>query len=382
MTRGAVPERAVATDEQPRQAWMDNLRITLISGVVVAHAATAYVVDVGWYYEERTGSTAFSTALSFPVFLGGIFGLGPLFVMAGWLSVGSLRRRGAGGFVRARLVRLGVPLVLFLAVVDPVTDWMGGTAQGENRSLRSYLTDLGGDRDVGPMWFVAAILVLSVLYTGYRAVRPENPHTGGEMHLRHLAAIAATIAVLAFLTWQRWGYLTDTWWDLNWSHWPQAGALFVLGVLAGERGWLREVPRPLEREAGWVTVAGLAAVVALAGYVLAAFESDVMTVGLHWQTAVFAAATGCVAVASCVWVIAWFERRWNGEPSAMTSAAARGSYAAYVLHPPLLVLLSWLLVAVPVPVEVKFVLVAAAGIPLCFAVGYGVTRLPGVSRVL
>jgi peptidoglycan/LPS O-acetylase OafA/YrhL len=130
------------------------------------------------------------------------------------------------------------------------------------------------------------------------------------------------------------------------------------------------------------SVAGLAAVIALAGYALAAFESDVMTVGLHWQTAVFAAVTGCVAVASCVWVIAWFERRWNGEPSAMTSAAARGSYAAYVLHPPLLVLLSWLLVAVPVPVEMKFVLVAAAGIPLCFAVGYGVTRLPGVSRVL
>ena len=102
---------------KPRRAWMDNLRIVLISGVIVAHAATAYVVDVGWYYEERTTSELTQTVLSFPVFLGGIFGLGPLLVMAGWLSVSSLRRRGTSGFVRARLVRLGVPLLLFLSLI-------------------------------------------------------------------------------------------------------------------------------------------------------------------------------------------------------------------------------------------------------------------------
>jgi hypothetical protein len=39
-----------------RQAWMDNLRVVIIAGVIVAHTATAYILDFPWYYEERTAS--------------------------------------------------------------------------------------------------------------------------------------------------------------------------------------------------------------------------------------------------------------------------------------------------------------------------------------
>ena len=41
-----------------------------------------------------------------------------------------------------------------------------------------------------------------------------------------------------------------------------------------------------------------------------------------------------------------------------------------------------LFASVPLTPEIKFVLVSAAAIPGCFAVGYGLTRLPGVSKVL
>lgn len=361
---------------------MDNLRIVLISGVIVAHAATAYVVDVGWYYEERTTSELSETLFSFPVFLGGIFGLGPLFVMAGWLSVSSLRRRGAGGFVRARLVRLGIPLLLFAILVDPLADWMGSTAEGGTRSLTSYLTDTGGDRDVGPMWFVAAILVFSVAYAVLRTRRPAP--AGATLRVRHLLLVAVSITVLDLLTWLRWGYLSDSWWDLNWQHWPQAAGLFVLGVLAGERGWLHALPATVERRAGRASVAGMAALCALAAYSLSQqLEQPQFTeAGAHWQTAVFAVIDGAVAVALSIWVMAWFERRWNGPPGRVTAAAARGSYAAYVLHPVPMVLLSWLLAAAALAAELKFVVVAVLAVPLCFAVGYAVTRIPGVSRVL
>ncbi|HEU4513892.1 MAG TPA: acyltransferase [Nocardioidaceae bacterium] len=378
LAAGTAPPAA-----KPRRAWMDNLRIVLISGVIVAHAATAYVVDVGWYYEERTTSEVSETLFSFPVFLGGIFGLSPLLVMAGWLSVSSLRRRGASRFVRARLVRLGIPLVLFAVLVDPLADWLGGTAAGETRSLVSYLTDVGGDRDVGPMWFVAAILVFSVGYAVLRARRPA-PDPAAELRVRHLAVIAATIAVLDVLTWLRWGYLSDTWWDLNWQHWPQAAGLFALGVLAGERGWLRALPAHVERRAAWVSVAGLAALCALAAYSLsqALEQPDFTEAGASWGTAVFAVIDGAVAVALSIWVMAWFERRWNGPPGRVTAAAARGSYATYVLHPVPMVLLSWLLAPVALAPELKFAVVAALAVPLCFVVGYAVTRIPGVGRVL
>jgi glucans biosynthesis protein C len=38
--------------------------------------------------------------------------------------------------------------------------------------------------------------------------------------------------------------------------------------------------------------------------------------------------------------------------------------------------------AVPVGAQLKFVLVSVVAVPVCFAVGYAVTRLPGVGRVV
>jgi hypothetical protein len=50
---GQVPATAGAKPFG-RVVWIDNLKVATIAGVVVFHAATAYITDVaGWYYEER-----------------------------------------------------------------------------------------------------------------------------------------------------------------------------------------------------------------------------------------------------------------------------------------------------------------------------------------
>jgi hypothetical protein len=105
-----------------RAVWVDTLRVVVIVGVIVTHTATGYVVDIaGWYYDdERTTSELWTTVLAGPAFLGAIFALGPLFFIAGWFSVRSIDRRGPIGFARSRLLRLGVPLVAFVIVVNPL----------------------------------------------------------------------------------------------------------------------------------------------------------------------------------------------------------------------------------------------------------------------
>jgi uncharacterized membrane protein len=53
-----------------------------------------------------------------------------------------------------------------------------------------------------------------------------------------------------------------------------------------------------------------------------------------------------------------------------------------VLHPLVLVGIMLAFRVVPLAAAWKFPLVAAVAVPVCFTVGYGVTRLPGVGRVL
>ena len=393
---GAQSRRAARPTRHPavREAWPDNLRIALISGVIVAHAATAYVVDVGWYYEQRTASEISTTVLSFPILLGGLFGLGPLFVLAGWLSARTLARRGTVSFVRSRLVRLGIPLLVFTLLIDPVADYLGKLHSQPESSLADYLIDRTGTRDMGPLWFVAALLVFSLVYAAWRALRPVRGAPSGPLGseatasaggvgppIRVLVLAGAVVAVGSLAVWQFWRHGTDTPLNANWPHWPQAATMFTLGALAGERGWLEALPWPRARRMGWVALAGVFAIATLAGATIAGGDVDVMTGGPHWQAATLATLDGVVAVTWVWWMLALFRRRWNTQrPWAVR--ASRGSYAAFLIHPVVLVLLSLAVHAAPWPAEVKFVIVAAAGVPLTFLLGYGMARIPGVRRIV
>lgn len=376
----AVSARAGVGSAVTRLAWVDRLKVVTIAGVVVVHVATAYVVDIGWYYEERTTSDLTPVVLGVPAFLGGVFGLAPLFLVGGWMAAGSLERRGAGPFARARLLRLGVPLLLYFLVVDPVADYLGGRAQGESRTLVDYLTDLGGDRDLGPVWFITVLLGLSLAYAAVRRLWPA-PQVRGPVSWRLLATAALVIAVADVVVWLRWSYFSDTLWNLNWQHWPQAAGVFALGAVAHERGRLEAVPGGIARASGWTAVGCLVVFTAMAAYGFAT-EDEALVRGVHPFALTLALVDGFGATTLAVWTWWWFRERWSGPLGRALVRASRGAYAAYLLHPLVLVVLSAAARPLPWPPEAKFVLVSAVGVPAVFVVGWLVTRLPVVSRVL
>ncbi len=149
-------------ESRPREQWADNLRVIVIAGVIVLYSAVAYLVAIAdcYYPGERTASGVWPMLLTAPALIGALFALGPLFLVAGWFSAWSLAHRGPGGFVRSRLLRLGLPLVVFVVLIDPLTAYLGGQGRKGSRTV-----PLGtGAMEVGVMWFVAALLVFSVAY--------------------------------------------------------------------------------------------------------------------------------------------------------------------------------------------------------------------------
>jgi hypothetical protein len=319
--------------------------------------------------------------LSFPVLLAGVFGLGPLFLVAGALSSGSLARKGPASFVRGRLLRLAVPMVVYLFLIDPVTDYLGRLRAEQPWTVWDVLTNRTGTRDLGPLWFVSALLVFSLVYAGWRSVRPRQRATGQVLRVGQLALAAGLIAVGSWVTWLHWTYTSDIVVNLNLAHWPQDAVLFALGALAGERGWLDTLTHERARRCGWVAAGGVLTVAVVAGVALAADDIDAMYGGVHWQAATFAVAAGVVAVTLPLWLVDLFKRHWDHQGH-LAERASRGCYAAYLLHPPVLVLLSLAALSLPLPPEAKFVLVAVVGVPAAFLVGYGVTQVPGIRRVV
>jgi hypothetical protein len=364
---------------RPREQWAENLRLVLIAGVVVAHTATAYLVDIPWYYDdEQSTSGVWSVVLAFPTFAGAVFGLGPLFLVAGWFSAVSLARRGPGAFVRARLVRLGVPLVGYVLLLQPLTDYIGNL-----RSERGSFTYYLGMTEVGVMWFVAALLAFSLTYAAIRHRRPVyEPRTPGQP-LATIALAAVTIAVTSFLAWQIWPWNAEALLNLRFGEWPQGAVLFALGAHAGETGWLDGLRPATVRRLGWLAATGMVVLASLFGLeLLLRGDVDVLLdATAYGRTTLFAALDGLIAVTWTLWCVAWFRRRWTGHGPVL-DRASRGSYAAYVVHPLVLTTLMVAFATVALPPVMKFVVISMAGVPACFGAGYGLTRLPILSRAL
>ncbi|KGN41690.1 acyltransferase family protein [Knoellia aerolata] len=366
-----------------RVAWVDNLRIASIAGVVVVHTATAYVTDVAdWYYHDELHPTSVGFALfAVPALLGGVFGLGPLFWLAGWFSVGSLRRRGPARFALDRVVRLGVPLAVFVLLINPLADLVGSV----RRERRSFLGHLA-DTEFSITWFVVVLLVASLAYAGLRAVRPA-PRSSSAPGMASLLAAGALITIAAVLVWPSASLLDEELMSVRLGAWPQGLGLFALGVACGESreasDGLTAAIAPQGRAGrgwGWLTVVGVVVAVAL---MASTGDEDINDV-LHtmaWQGVVFAAAYGLVSVSFTIWCLQWFGRRWTRDRS-WTRKAGRSSYATYLLHPLVLTGVMVALSPIPIAAEVKFLLVVAVGVPCCFVVGRAVSRLPGVRSVL
>ena len=197
-----------------------------------------------------------------------------------------------------------------------------------------------------------------------------------------LAAAATTIAVSSFAFWQMWPMTGDTFLNLRWGEWPQGSALFALGVLGAEAGWLDDLPTVLARRLGWVAAAGLAALAALmVSLVLARGADRALVMGADLPTMAFALLDGVIAVSGTLWFIAWLRGRWPTH-GPLAGKAARASYATYVIHPLVLTAIMATFAAAPLAPEAKFVLVAPAGVAACFTAGYALTRVPGISKVL
>jgi glucans biosynthesis protein C len=375
-------ERASGREEPRRWAWMDNLRVAVIAGVIVEHVATAYVLDIDWYYEERSSSAVTEAVVGAAILPAALFAMAVLFLVAGLLSARSLTRKGPWPFVRDRLLRLGAPLVAFTFVIGPLTSLVGQGAGGDlSADVGSFLVEKMQDADIGPMWFVTALLVFSIAYGSWRWARPAGLTASGPLRPGHLVAAAAAIVVGSFVVRLQWPFTADTPFDLNLWEWPQMATLFVLGVLAGEREWLDPIPDWLRRGCGRASIVGVLGLLFVVATVVLAGDEDPFLGGWHLQALAEPTTEATIAVAMSFWLVGWFARRWNYQGTVARSLG-RASFAAYIVHPPVLVLLSAGLSSITVAAEVKFVVVAVLGVATSFTLGWYMTKVRPLARVL
>ena len=374
-----------------RLGYLDNLRSFVIFLVVVMHSNVTYSGIGSWYYTE--GNAASLDMVSRILFaLYGSFTqawfMGILFFLAAFFAARSLAKRGPAAFAKERLFRLGVPLLIYMFVIDPFIGYFimnYRNIREHSNVLRFYLDYLGSFRwigSTGPLWFVEALLLFSLPYAAWRAVRrpAKTPGEPPRAMTVILIIVATGLGAFSIRLFQPIGTSVA---NLQLCFFASYIALFFLGLHAGERRWLENFPE--KQGLTWFTVvlgAGLVLwlVIMIGGG--AARGEILFTGGLNWQSFVYAFWEAFVAIGFSLGMIAFFRKYLNVD-NRFTKLLAANSFAIYMFHAPILITISLLVRPWHGAPLLKHVAVA----PLAFAITLAFSflilrRIPGLRAVL
>jgi hypothetical protein len=372
-----------------RLVYVDNLKVLLIAAIIAAHAVLGYAATTdAWSWSdvrEVTLSPATESVLLLAFALTALV-IPLLFLVAGLLTPRSLERKGTATYVRDRLLRLGLPFVVFALVLWPLLEYALFRTLGDAPGLWTYLR-AEGTLDAGVLWFVGALLVFSLVYAGWVHLRGHRQDLAGARSLSagRLLALAAAVTVTTFLVRLVLPLEGDNpVVDLNLWEWPACIALFGLGVTASGQGWLTAVPDQLRRHCRTAT---LAAAVAIGTLLVSSgalgIDEEQLTGGWRWPALAFAACESAIAVFGAVWLLGVAQRHLDRRLPLLGPAARRSAYGAFMLQGPVLLGFALALRPVPLPAEVKALLVGTAAVVGSFALAWLlIRRVPPVGRVL
>lgn len=234
---GTAPKTRIGVSHGSRLLFVDNLRILLISMVVIQHVAVTYGAVGSWYYHDPSTNLLTAIILTSWTGIGMASGMGFFFFIAGYFTPRSYDRKGSKSFLLDRLVRLGIPLLIYDLLLDPLVVYI---ASGPRESYWSfYGTYLLPERGIanGPVWFIAVLLAFTLIYGVWRWLTRNQKHLAARTgKLPSYRAIFGFIFSLGLVS-----FVVRIWWpagsifqllNVPVGYLPQYISFFILGMIA------------------------------------------------------------------------------------------------------------------------------------------------------
>lgn len=379
-----------AIQKETRMLYIDNIRVFLTILVVLHHMAITYGSGGGWYYFQHTSNETLKSIFSNFTSFNQSYFMGFFFLIAGFFTPGAFDRKGSVGFIKDRLVRLGIPLFIFFFTISPWLEYIKAkTVYHDFHSFWEfyrYNILVKFNLCPGPLWFVETLLVFSAVYAGWRLVFRRHTPTFGEIPLTQ-GKILGFMILLSLLTFvSRLAFpVGQEFFHLQLSFFAQYIGMFVAGIIAYRHRWLQNLTG--RQTAVWSIVTGFILIVA--GVLLPPWLSEKFSVagwewnsGAGWPSLYLSAFHGFVCPGMCI-ILLYIFRRWFNSQGSLGRFLASNAFTVYIIHAPVIVFLAYELGGIALDPLVKFIIVSILGVAVSFAVSHWLIRsIPYAKRVL
>jgi fucose 4-O-acetylase-like acetyltransferase len=382
--------RAPARSAAVRLIFIDNIRWVMIMLVLSCHAAVTYSGHGSWYVKEpaKLGTLQDLTFLTYQELLQSFF-MGFLFFIAGYFVPGAYDKKGAGRFFRDRAYRLGLPSLLFIFVIQPLTCYYAAgvwdTSAGFFADYRRYIVDGSFLSGSGPLWFCVALLFFTTVYTGWRSLvppvtRPQRPRAFPRSVV--LIVLIGLTSVATFVVRVSWP-MGSSFYNMQFCYFAEYIVFFIAGILAYRNGWLALLPAATSRRWGFAGLFGGLVVwlldIVLGGGVRNGAYYDG---GWHWQSLGMSLLDALAGIGISLGLLGLFREKFNIQ-GRWAKFFSDNAFAVYVFHTPILIVITRLMGdwhGLPLlKFAVATVLCIVASFALC---AFVFRRIPGLKKIL
>lgn len=367
---------------QSRLFYIDNLRIFLISLVVLHHLAITYGAPGNWYYIESVVGLPEILPMAMFVASNQSFFMGLFFIISAFFIIPSINRKGVKKFIADRALRLGVPLLFFSFLLSPLTVFIHHRIVENNpEPFWQYLRH-GWGFNAGPLWFVEALILFSALFLVFRQLLVKI-----KMQFPGSIAIVLFAVVTGFLQ-----FVIRIWLPVGWSmpytafqfpFFVQYIFMFTLGLVAYQNKWTDAVTPKLGRR--WFLFAQAMIFIGFPLLFLAGGDEQTGIVpfmgGFTLQSLGYATWEQLTGISLMLGLTGIFKQYFNRQ-QAFAQRLSDSAYGVFVFHTPLIVLLCAVFSGWVIYPPIKLIALAPIALIACFLVAILIKRIPGLNRIL
>ena len=362
-----------------RFAYLDNVRSLVIFLVIVMHSAVTYSGMGGWYYKEGPPERLSTPEMIFFGFFQSslqAWFMGILFFISAFLATRALAKRGALEFIKERLFRLGIPLLIYIFVINPfimfiLLGYYSGNTLVEN--YIRYITDFWWVSSSGPLWFVQVLLVFCIMYVMVKKC-VSKPLKLNNVRSKNIIFAIIVTGLTAFVVRLYFPIGTD-FLNLQFCYFTSYIVLFIAGIITGESGLWENITDG--KNIKWLIITLLIAFPLWSAIMVFGGANEGKTYyngGFHWQSFAFALWESFIAISFSIGIIAFF-KKWVNWDNKFTRLIRDNAFGIYCFHAPILVAVSLVFKGLILNPILQFTLVAIISSIFCLIFSFLVRKI-------
>ncbi|MFX1324676.1 MAG: acyltransferase family protein [Promethearchaeota archaeon] len=397
----------IREDKRIRYLFLDNIKLLFTILVIFWHTVCTYFEIGWWYYKESNPVDPFSDIFFLLIgSIGAVFQtslLGLFFLLGGYFTPKSYDRKGIRSFWKERLIRLGIPLLLYIVVINPIIIYilskLGILPWSANPMLQGTFLEYYSSRFLswenfinfisfgGPMWFLRVLLIFTAAYTFWRQitkldlVERKIPKEWAIPQYSYLLLLTIGLGGLTFLV--RIIFPIDVRpLEIPWGQLIQYLMMFSIGVICIRYLWFERMTKKHVKI--WLITIIISLVVIYIDFFIAiARNVDLtdFTGGANFHAFLFAMVDNVICMGVIFVLIKIFYAKFNNQGPILRNLST-SAYHMYLLHPIVLVVVSFGFASLNLYPIIKLAIVFPLTVLICYLVSHYIVEKIHLKKVI